>query len=224
MKTNGKTWMKLSHYDKEVWSMKKVLLWLLWGIFTAANSPADPARVLEVTVEVKGLDCPACASGMRAGFERLDFVSSAVYQPERSSFTLSLKPDRKGDLQKVLEMVRKNGFTPGEMRMKGKFRMEVTAGPGQEQRAYFLVSDNLIQKLRLEGFSDIEKDSPRRDAVYEMRGRVEPLEAPKKRSKDTTVKPQSGEQIWKFIREDTPGPGQREPEKSGQEGKRTDGA
>lgn len=178
--------------------LKGLILPLLVLILAGAKTPPESPSVQEVNIEVYGLVCSSCALGMKASFKRLDFVHSVAYLSEKSSFTLSIKPDRKTDLNRVVEMVRKNGFTHGKIRLKGKFRMETSGKTDPASTAFYLVAGNLTQKLSLEGFSEKLKGTSTRDALYEFEGRVEPPGSQKKLSKAQTA-PEQG--LWRFFLE-----------------------
>ncbi len=135
--------------------MKRLTL-VTWVIFLAATVftvlPAR-AQITTVTVRVDGLSCPFCAYGLEKKIKAVPGTKDPVINVEEGIVTLIPTGNASIDFDGLREAVRKAGFTPREIGVKGIGRVTMiderpTLVAEDGQQLFLLTPNDVLASLQ----------------------------------------------------------------------------
>lgn len=93
-------------------------LFFLAGV--AAPAFAQDTETYEIAVRVDGMSCMFCAYSLERNFKKLDEVEKIDIHVGEGIAKVSLKPGTELSDEKIKDIVKNSGFTPGEIERSGK--------------------------------------------------------------------------------------------------------
>ena len=127
---------------------------------------AGLARVTDITIEVDGLSCPFCAYGLEKQLKTVENADTPIIDVKEATATMTPIGDDPVDFEVLREAVKKAGFTPRKIRVKGIGRVETVEGQPT------LVSEDGTSLFLLEANDVLAGLTPDETVVLEFTGIV----------------------------------------------------
>ena len=91
---------------------KSIIFTLIIALFSIGNIWAQDAKTDKFTVEINGMGCPYCASGIENEFKKLKEITDIKIDISTGTLTFVYPPEMDLSLEKVKSKVSDAGYTP----------------------------------------------------------------------------------------------------------------
>lgn len=91
---------------------KSIVITFIIALFSVVNSNAQEASTDKFTVEINGMGCPYCASGIENEFRKLDDISDIKIDINTGTLSFLYPTEANLSLEKVEAKVTEAGYTP----------------------------------------------------------------------------------------------------------------
>lgn len=91
--------------------MKSIIITSIFVFFTVIGMNAQAPNVDKFTVEINGMGCPYCASGIENEFKKLADISNIKIDIKTGTLTFNYPNSKSLQLEEVRNRVKKAGYT-----------------------------------------------------------------------------------------------------------------